>query len=139
MCQLLKSSLSRINWIWAIDKFCVEQLISCQKCRANDCLAIEFRAVHPHSYLFMLFFFCLHTRNIKHCNNLSYPNTPTYPHYLMDISVDHDIGTCIVGMSMDYFLTSFTKLHFLSSNSFFHKAILLWHNNQKLEQIWILF
>jgi hypothetical protein len=24
-------------------------LISCQKCGANDCRAIEFRAVHPHS------------------------------------------------------------------------------------------
>jgi hypothetical protein len=43
-CHLLESSLARINWIRAVDKFCVEQLISCQKCRA-----IEFRAVHPHS------------------------------------------------------------------------------------------
>jgi hypothetical protein len=46
---LLESGLARINWIRAVDKFCVEQLISCQKCRANGCLAIEFRAVHPHS------------------------------------------------------------------------------------------
>ena len=50
-CHLLESSLARINWIRAVDKFCVEQLISCQKCRANDCRAIEFRAVHPHSYI----------------------------------------------------------------------------------------
>jgi hypothetical protein len=49
-CHLLESSLARINWIRAIDKFCVEQLISCQKCRANDCRAIEFRAVHPRSF-----------------------------------------------------------------------------------------
>jgi hypothetical protein len=48
-CHLLESGLARINWIGAVDKFCVEQLISCQKCRANDCRAIEFRAVHPHS------------------------------------------------------------------------------------------
>jgi len=48
-CHLLESGLTRINWIQAVDKFCVEQLISCQKCRANDCRAIEFRAVHPHS------------------------------------------------------------------------------------------
>ena len=47
--QLLESSLARINWIRAVDKFCVEQLICCQKCRANDCRAIAFRAVHPHS------------------------------------------------------------------------------------------
>jgi hypothetical protein len=48
-CHLLESSLARINWIRAVDKFCVEQLISCQKCRANDCRAIAIRAVHPHS------------------------------------------------------------------------------------------
>jgi hypothetical protein len=48
--HLLESSLARINWIRAVDKFCVEQLICCQKCRANDCRAIEFRAVHPHSF-----------------------------------------------------------------------------------------
>ncbi len=48
-CQLLESSLARINWIRAVDKKSVEQLISCQKCRANDCRAIAFRAVHPHS------------------------------------------------------------------------------------------
>ena len=41
--------LARINWIRAVDKFCVEQLISCQKCRQIDCWAIKFRAVHPHS------------------------------------------------------------------------------------------
>jgi hypothetical protein len=46
---LLESGLARINWIRAVDKFCVEQLISCQKCRAKDCRAIKFRAVHPHS------------------------------------------------------------------------------------------
>jgi hypothetical protein len=48
---LLESSLARINWIRAVYQFCVEQLISCQKCRANDCRAIAFRAVHPHSFL----------------------------------------------------------------------------------------
>ncbi len=57
---LLESSWARINWIRAVDKFCVEQLISWQKCRANDCRAIEFRAVHPHSCIlkpaiFMMF------------------------------------------------------------------------------------
>ena len=31
------------------DKICVEQLICCQKCRANACRAIAIRAVHPHS------------------------------------------------------------------------------------------
>ncbi len=45
----LESGLARINWIRAVDKICVEQLICCQKCRANDCRAIAFRAVHPHS------------------------------------------------------------------------------------------
>jgi hypothetical protein len=40
--HLLESGLTRINWIRAVDKFCVEQLISCQKCRANDFRAIEF-------------------------------------------------------------------------------------------------
>jgi hypothetical protein len=45
---LLESSLARINWIRAVYQFCVEQLISSQKCRANDCRAIAFRAVHPH-------------------------------------------------------------------------------------------
>jgi hypothetical protein len=35
----------------------VEQLISCQKCRANDCRAIAFRAVHPHStHILMIYF-----------------------------------------------------------------------------------
>ncbi len=48
-CHLLESGLARINWIRAVDKFCVEQLISCQKCRPIDCRAIKFRAVHPHS------------------------------------------------------------------------------------------
>ncbi len=48
-CHLLESGLARINWIRAVDKICVEQLICCQKCRANDCRAIAFRAVHPHS------------------------------------------------------------------------------------------
>ena len=48
-CHLLESGLARINWIRAVDKFCVEQLICCQKCRANDCRAIAFWAVHPHS------------------------------------------------------------------------------------------
>ncbi len=28
-CQLLESGWARINWIQAVDKFCVEQLISC--------------------------------------------------------------------------------------------------------------
>ena len=37
------------NWIRANDKICVEQLISCQKCRAIACRAIAIRAVHPHS------------------------------------------------------------------------------------------
>ncbi len=50
-CQLLESSWARINWIRAVDQFHVEQLICCQKCRANDCRAIEFRAVHSHSVL----------------------------------------------------------------------------------------
>jgi hypothetical protein len=48
-CQLLESSLARINWIRAVDKKSVEQLISCQKCRAIACRAIAIRAVHPHS------------------------------------------------------------------------------------------
>ena len=48
-CHLLESGLARINWIRAVDKICVEQLICCQRCRANDCRAIAFRAVHPHS------------------------------------------------------------------------------------------
>jgi hypothetical protein len=46
---LLESGLARINWIQAVDKICVEQLICCQKCRAIACLAIAIRAVHPHS------------------------------------------------------------------------------------------
>jgi hypothetical protein len=50
-CHLLESTLAWINWIQAVDKFCVEQLISCQKCRANDCRAIKFRVVDPHSYI----------------------------------------------------------------------------------------
>ena len=54
-CHLLESGLARINWIRAVDKFCVEQLISCQKCQANDCRAIEFRAVHPHSFKNVIF------------------------------------------------------------------------------------
>ena len=40
----------RLLEIRAVDQFRVEQLICCQKCRANDCRAIEFRAVHPHSF-----------------------------------------------------------------------------------------
>jgi hypothetical protein len=47
--HLLESVLARINWIRANDKICVEQLICCQKCRANACRAIAIRAVHPHS------------------------------------------------------------------------------------------
>ena len=47
--HLLESGLARINWIQANDKICVEQLICCQKCRANACRAIAIRAVHPHS------------------------------------------------------------------------------------------
>ncbi len=47
--HLLESGLARINWIRAVDKICVEQLICCQKCWANDCRAIAFWAVHPHS------------------------------------------------------------------------------------------
>ena len=50
-CHLLESGLARINWIRANDKICVEQLICCQKCRANACRAIAIRAVHPHSEL----------------------------------------------------------------------------------------
>jgi hypothetical protein len=50
-CPLLESSLARINRILAVDKFYVEQLISCQKCRANDCRAIKFWAVDPHSII----------------------------------------------------------------------------------------
>jgi hypothetical protein len=46
---LLESGLARINWIRAVDKICVQQLISCQKCRANDCRAIEFRAVQKNT------------------------------------------------------------------------------------------
>ena len=48
-CHLLESGLARINWIRANYKICVEQLICCQKCRANACRAIAIRAVHPHS------------------------------------------------------------------------------------------
>jgi hypothetical protein len=44
-----KMTTARINWIRANDKICVEQLICCQKCRANACRAIAIRAVHPHS------------------------------------------------------------------------------------------
>ncbi len=55
-CHLLKSGLARINWIRAVVKICVEQLICCQKCRANDCWAIAFRAVHPHSTMFQKWF-----------------------------------------------------------------------------------
>ncbi len=56
-CHLLESDLARINWIRAVDKFCVEQFISCQKCRPIDCRAIKFRAVHPHSInLFKLYY-----------------------------------------------------------------------------------
>ena len=40
---------ARINWIRANYKICVEQLICCQKCRANACRAIAIWAVHPHS------------------------------------------------------------------------------------------
>jgi hypothetical protein len=39
---LLESGLAWINWIRAVDKICFEQLICCQKCRANDCRAIAF-------------------------------------------------------------------------------------------------
>ena len=53
-CHLLESALARIDWIQAVDKFCVEQLISCQKCRPIDCQAIKFRAVHPHSVKLVL-------------------------------------------------------------------------------------
>jgi hypothetical protein len=42
--------LARINWIRAVDKICVEQLICCQKCRAIACRAIAIRAIHPHSF-----------------------------------------------------------------------------------------
>ena len=45
-CHLLESGLARINWIQAVDKICVEQLICCQKCRAIACRAIAIRAVH---------------------------------------------------------------------------------------------
>ncbi len=54
-CQLLESSLARINWIRAVDKKSVEQVISCQKCRAIACRAIAIRAVHPHSLLSTVF------------------------------------------------------------------------------------
>jgi hypothetical protein len=47
--HLFESGLSRFYLIRAVDQFRVEQLICCQECRANDCRAIEFRAVHPHS------------------------------------------------------------------------------------------
>ena len=57
-CHLLESGLARINWIRAVDKICVEQLICCQKCRANDCRAIAFRAVHPHSSFVLIFCCC---------------------------------------------------------------------------------
>ena len=50
-CHLLESGLARINWIRAVYQFRVEQLICCQKCRANDCRAIAFRAVHPHLFV----------------------------------------------------------------------------------------
>ncbi len=50
-CQLLESSLARINLIRAVYQFRVEQLICCQKCRANACRAIAIRAVHPHSLM----------------------------------------------------------------------------------------
>jgi hypothetical protein len=52
---LLESGLARINWIRANDKICVEQLICCQKCRANACRAIAIRAVHPHSFKLLRF------------------------------------------------------------------------------------
>ncbi len=47
--HLLESGLARINWIRAVNQFCVEQLICCQKCRAIACRAIAIQAVHPHS------------------------------------------------------------------------------------------
>jgi hypothetical protein len=61
-CHLVDSGWARINWIRAVDKFCVEQLISCQKCRPIDCRpidcrAIKFWAVHPHSPNFNIFHF----------------------------------------------------------------------------------
>jgi hypothetical protein len=65
LCHLLESGLARINWIQAVDKFCVEQLISCQKCRANDCRAIEFRAVHPHSSKLPIAFSTYGIKNLK--------------------------------------------------------------------------
>ena len=52
-CHLLDSGLARINWIRANYKICVEQLICCQKCRANACRAIAIRAVHPHSTILL--------------------------------------------------------------------------------------
>jgi hypothetical protein len=56
-CHLLESGLARINWIRAVVKICVEQLISCQKCRAIACRAIAIRAVHPHSSEYVIVIF----------------------------------------------------------------------------------
>ncbi len=57
-CHLLDSGLARIYWIRAVVKICVEQLICCQKCRANGCRAIAIRAVHPHSSFSSHYFSC---------------------------------------------------------------------------------
>ena len=64
-CHLLESGLARINWIRAVYQFRVEQLICCQKCRANDCRAIAFRAVHPHSLFSPQFWFQLVWNNLN--------------------------------------------------------------------------
>jgi hypothetical protein len=79
-CHLLESGLARINWFRAVYQFRVEQLICCQKCWANDCRAIAFRAVHPHSYysvniLILKGTFCnkpLHKENICYMNYMKY-------------------------------------------------------------------
>jgi hypothetical protein len=47
--HLFESGLTRIYLIRTVCQFRVEQLISCQKCRAIACRAIAIRAVHPHS------------------------------------------------------------------------------------------
>ncbi len=65
--HLFESGLSRFYLIRAVDQFRVEQLICCQKCQANDCRAIEFWAVHPHS-LPIQKFGQLHYLNFQVCS-----------------------------------------------------------------------
>jgi len=48
-CHFFLICLNLVNPIWAVFKFCVDQLISCQKCWAIECQAIPIQAVNSHS------------------------------------------------------------------------------------------